>query len=334
MDFYLLQSDKIAVARLSFQQLKIIGPETGDRFFEAFGPGMPIFEISQPYERFHDYEQLLVILHSDNPSKYKKLHKGTPFFFLGWAAFDMQNFVKAVYYLDNAISEDIRSFPDKWEGTEGTNALRLFLNIHSPVFRVVEKLRTVIDGEIKRFNSDTGDLLSIDGFLNIFVSILLKSKRRKSPRSIVTTLYTFLFEFQSRYGELRLRSSQRGSIEPVVTHLFKGGLIFESLLKQLYPKKDDNQPAKTLGDIFNHNTNFKQDFLQNVDQGSFALKDILRSIQSNDLQTAFNTAAKLRNTTGHNLVWDDIFNNPENYKKLYYQVVNAILFIVSQKYNN
>lgn len=329
---YFLTLDKIATARLTFQQLKIVSPETGDRFFEAYGPGNVLNFVERPYERFNDYEQLLNIIYSDDPIKYRKLHKGTPFFFLGWAAFDMQNYIKAVYYLDNAISEDMRSFPDKWEGTEGTNALKLFLNEHSPVYRVIKNLREVLEGEIGRFNSNTNNTLTIDGFVQKFVSSLLKIQKNKSARSIITALYTFVFEFQDRYKEVKLRSSSAGSIEPLLTHLFKGGLVFESLLKQLYPVKDDRKPTVTLGDIFN-TSNFKTDFLQSVNQRSFALKDILRGIKTNDLQTAFNTTAQLRNTTGHNLVWDDIFDQPNNYKKLYDQIMNAIFFILTKKYS-
>lgn len=330
--FYLLAPDKIAAARLTFQQLKIVNPDTGNRFFEAIGPGMPIYQVSQPYERFYDYEQLLNLLYSDDLIKYRKLHKGTPFFFLGWAAFDMQNYTKAVYYLDNAISEDMRSFPDKWEGTEGTNALKLFLNEHSPVFRVVKNLRDVLEAEIKRYNGDTKNTLTIEGFVQKFVISVLKVKKNRSARSIVTALYTFVFEFQDRYKEVKLRSGFGGSIEPVLIHLFKGGLLFESLLKQLYPNQDNGKPTKTLGDIFG-TTNFKNDFLQTVNQKSFALKTILNDIKNNDLQTAFNTAARIRNTTGHNLVWDDIFDQPNNYKKLYDQTMNAIFFIVTKKYS-
>lgn len=329
--FYLLAPDKIASARLTFQQLKIINPDTGNRFFESFGPGMPIYQISQPYERFNDYEELLTFLHSDDSVKYRKLHKGTPFFFLGWAAFDMQNYTKAVYYLDNAISEDMRSFPDKWEGTEGTNALKLFLNEHSPVYRVIKNLREVLEEEIKRFNLNTNNTLTIDGLVNNFVSKLLKINQNKSARSIVTALYTFVFEFQDRHKEVKIRSGSGGSIEPVLTHLFKGGLIFESFLKQLYPTKN-GKPTQKLSDIFK-TSNFKNDFLQSVNQSSSSLKDILKDIKSNDLQTAFNTTAQLRNTTGHNLVWDDIFDQPNNYKKLYDQIMNAIFFILAKKYS-
>ncbi|PIY71493.1 hypothetical protein COY88_00005 [Candidatus Roizmanbacteria bacterium CG_4_10_14_0_8_um_filter_35_28] len=109
-------------------------------------------------------------------------------------------------------------------------------------------------------------------------------------------------------------------------------MLFESLLKQLYPNQDNGKPTKTLGDIFG-TTNFKNDFLQTVNQKSFALKTILNDIKNNDLQTAFNTAARIRNTTGHNLVWDDIFDKHDNYKKLYDQTMNAIFFIVTKKYS-
>ena len=38
----------------------------------------------------------------------KKIHKGTPCFFLGWTAFDLKNYETAVFFVDAAISENIR----------------------------------------------------------------------------------------------------------------------------------------------------------------------------------------------------------------------------------
>jgi hypothetical protein len=46
---------------------------------------------------------------------------------------------------------------------------------------------------------------------------------------------------------------------------------------------------------------------------------------------AFMTAGKLRNTTGHNLVWDDVFSEPEIFVELFHQVMNAILYVVDVK---
>lgn len=139
-------------------------------------------------------------------------------------------------------------------------------------------------------------------------------------------------EFEDREKELKFRSTEGGSIEPVLSYLFKGGLIFESLLKYLYPKKDNGiNDCKTLCDIFK-TTNFKSDFISGLSSSAKSLQEIVGGISGNDLKTSFETTSKLRNTTGHNLVWDDVFNDANNFKLLFEQQVNAILFLVNKKF--
>jgi hypothetical protein len=41
------------------------------------------------------------------------------------------------------------------------------------------------------------------------------------------------------------------------------------------------------------------------------------------------TATKLRNTTGHNLIWDNIFDAPKKYEDLFQQLTNAILHVIA-----
>jgi hypothetical protein len=69
-------------AREVFQNLQIAGPQDGDRFFETFGPGNIVSWVDRPYERFSDYEELLLLLEHDDPEKYREIHKGTPFYYL------------------------------------------------------------------------------------------------------------------------------------------------------------------------------------------------------------------------------------------------------------
>lgn len=326
--FYFLTPEKLAAVRLSFQQLKITGPETGDRFFENFGPGNTIYLVDRPYERFSDYEQLLKILKDDDPQKYLEIHKGTPFYFLAWTAFDLRNYEKATFYMDAAISEDIRKSPQDWLGQPASNFLTLNSLSDQVAKRITEKLRGELKEEIDRFVNFSKSTLAIDNLVEKFAKVLVTDTPK---RSIITAFYSFILEFDDRYTELRLRSVGGGSIEPFLSHLFKGGLIVESLLKHLYPTKDDGKPTRTLGDVF-HTSNFQYDFLPSVQTNSTSLVDILGGIQTDNLPTAFNTTSKLRNTTGHNLVWDDIFNNPENYKKLYEQIINTIFFVLDKKY--
>jgi hypothetical protein len=66
--------------------------------------------------------------------------------------------------------------------------------------------------------------------------------------------------------------------------------------------------------------------------GQVQFEEILDAINDNTPLVAFNTTAKLRYTTGHNLVWDDVFSTPENYSRLFYQEGNALLYLISRKF--
>lgn len=324
-----LSQEKIAAARLAFRQLIIRGHEDGDRFFEAYGPGNTLQVIERPFERFEDYELLLSIIKEDDPQKFAQIHKGTPYYFMGWLAFDLKNYERAVFYMDSAIAEDIRKDPTGWQNNPGNQFLTLS-DDSQVAERMTKHLRELVDKELSRFNSISNlSEISLTDLIDKFILVLAKDADK---HSIITALYSFILEFGDREKELQLRSSSGGSIEPALTYLFKGGLIFESLLKHLYPNKDNGDPCKTLGEIY-QTANFKTDFLQSVRTSSSSLQDIINSVNSNnDMQTAFNTASKIRNTTGHNLVWDDVFNNVDNFKTLYRQLLNAIFFIIRTKF--
>lgn len=327
---YFLTGPLVELARRCYQNLEITEAESGDSFFSTFGPGNIIQFTDKPFERFSDYEELLNTLQQDDPEKYKSLHKGTPFYFLSWLAFDLRNFEKALFYIDAAISEDIRRCRDGWMNLPAASFLTLTDPEAQVARRTIEKIRNLLAQELDRFNAVSGlPPITIQQFRERFVKVLLENDPQK--RTIITAFYTFLLEFRERYRELQLRSITGGSIQPFITHLFKGGLILESLLKHLYPTKDDGAPATTLGEIFKTEA-FKADFVSKVDTSSHSLQQIVEDIQGDTMKSAFNTTAKLRNTTGHNLVWDDIFD-PTPYKALFIQELNALLYLVAVKFS-
>jgi hypothetical protein len=327
--FTFYTQEKVAQARLAYRQLVISGSEDGDRFFEAYCPGNTINIADRPFERFEDYEMLLSTIKNDDPNKYDEIHKGSPFYFLAWTAFDLKNYEKAVFYMDAAILEDIRKDPIDWLNNPASQFLTLNHKGNQAAVRITSHLKEKTEKEILRFNNISEEPeIYLNDFVNKFVKTLVK---KKENHSIITALYSFLLEFDDRQRELILRSKDGGSIEPVLTYLFKGGLIFESLLKYLYPKKDNGtDKCKTLRDIFN-TTNFKNDFSNGIQIGANALQEIV-DITGNDIIAAFSITGKLRNTVGHNLVWDDVFNNPNNFVKLFEQQINAVLYLIQKKF--
>lgn len=316
-----------------------LNPADGDAFFEEYAPGNAFKGPLYPFERSNDYENLLRIIRKEDPDKYLIIHKGTPFYFMGWINFYLKQYEKAVYYMDCAISEDIRKTKFKNPALQNDevvdNALQwpagqFFKLAHQSGTAqiIVDELSNYCQHELIRFNRETGTAISLKAFIDNFISILLKNEK---SRSIATAIYSFILEYHEIRQMIVLRSSLGGSIEPILTYLFKGGLIFESLLKYLYPTKDDGTIAKTIGHIA-HTNAFKTDYISSVDTTATSIKDIIKEIQDSSLKTSFNTTARIRNTTGHNLQWEDEFDDVLNFEKLHNQIINSILYICDKSF--
>lgn len=313
---------------LALNHFDAIEIEQADSFFSTFGPGNLINATDRPHERFNDYETLLSLLRERNRQKYEQVHKGTPFFFLAWLAFDLRNYEKALYYLDAAISEDVKNLGQRWINLPGALFLKLTTQRHVAE-RVIEQIRTLLVEQLNRFNSISNlSTISPDGFIDKFITRLMQDS---STRTIISALYIFLFEYKERQTELCLRSTEGSSLGPIIAHLFSGGLIFESLLKNLYPTEDNGDRIKTLGKIY-QTTAFQSDFGSGVQTSADTLQEILDAVNDNSLLTAFCTTSRISNTTGHNLVWDNIFNSSQNYEILSNQIINAIFYVVEKKF--
>lgn len=326
---YILSQNDVARALEDFRTITLTEHENGDCVFVKHGPGNTREDADRPFERFSDYESLLTAFREDDEEKYNKIHKGTPFFFLAYTGYDLNNFEKALFYLDAAITEDIRA-GGEWRTLPAGQLLTLKWPTAQVAKRVTKRIRSDLETEIERFNKTSQCIgIKLDCLIRHFVEKLIDGEAKH--RGIVTAFYTFLIEFEERCRELRLRGSGGGSLEPFVVHLFKGGLILESLLKFLYPKRRDGKPTETLDQVFK-TEDFRNDFVQKVKTSARTLQAVHECIKNqSDLPTALNVTAQLRNTTGHNLVWDDIFTE-DVYKALVEQELNAALYVISKKF--
>jgi hypothetical protein len=312
------------------------GPASdGDTFWGLFAPGNTVYFSERPFEGFNDYEEMLLRLRASDAQKYERMHKGTPFYYMSWLAFDLRNYEKALFYIDSAISEDVRRTrdtqePQAWKHAPGAKFL-LLEEENQPAKRTIVAVRTVLTQEFDRFNGVSQKPPLDLGSIAQFVTTLLEDA---SKRTIISALYVFLLEFGDRVRELELRrGSVGGSSEPFTVHLFTGSLLFESLLKHFYPVNDSGQQNRQLGSVF-HTAAFLREFrLADAPETSAnTLREIHDAIGNRSpIEAAFSTAAKLRNTTGHNLVWDDLFSDSEKYTDLFRQVVNAILYVITTK---
>lgn len=325
-------------ALLAFDQLEIQDAHTGDLYFETFGVPNTIEIFNAPYERFICYELFMQKLKEENADKFSLIHKGTPYYFLAWTAFELRNFSKAVFYMDLALGEDIRKSTASDATKEaldnpGGNLWKIVPE--GPAARVINQLKQLMEETLQDFKTRTTEEIKLDKFTSKFV---VKSiVRDVKNRSLISSLYSYIAEANDLYETLKIRSQNSSSIEPLLNSLFNGGLIFESLLKLLADEKSwtiSGRKPSTLGK-FDQITDFRTFF--GLSAGDFVtsaadLSAILLNATDNTLKTSFSVTAQLRNTAGHDLRRDDIFHNPDDYKLLIEKELNAIYFVIKKAF--
>lgn len=298
----------------------------GDGFFARYGVGNNVQTDDRPFERARAYELLLQILQEYDTEKYLSIHKGTPYYFIGWTALQFLDFEKALFYMDAAVSEDLR-FPDVRNQQRTTPALDFFLlnvqtnatgsSAHFQMDMIVSKTR-------EAFNSRSSLDLQKPDFVDKFVKPLLYGDKKK--RSVITALYGFFLEFEKRKSEIQLKSSEGGSAEPFLNHLFKGARILESLLEIAGGTGQALRPKiKSLPQLSVDNKCLKSNQTLADAEAVFSQ---MRSRGSNFQDCNFAASFIIRNTTGHSLLWPDQFTTESSYTILYDCLVNSILWSI------
>jgi len=326
-DFVTLRSHTDYSGSLSLiEEYEALNPGEGNDFFEKYGVGNVVIGINRPLERSQAYERLLYLLHEYDSEHYLKIHKGTPYYFIGWTAFQFFDFDRSLFYMDAAVSEDLRLFDPKQRQLE-TPAISFFLlkdqQRLTGIFQHIQ-LAMVISTVLTEFNRQSEIQLSKDDFVQGFVKPTLYGDKKQ--RSVLTALYSFFLQFESKKDQIRLRSSEGGSIEPFLNHLFDGARILESIL-ELSGGRGNNLQAKV-------------ESLPNlrVDSAKFRGNRSLESAENTVLQLQceganyqdINFAASyvIRNTTSHSLLWPDQFKNEDSYSMLYYCLAGSILWSI------
>ncbi|HEV2173651.1 MAG TPA: hypothetical protein VGR71_08795, partial [Nitrospira sp.] len=232
------------LATLVFKDRDLGDAGAADLFFREYGVGNTLQEPDKAYERFTYYRDLLTRLREADENKFKAIHKGTPLYFLSWLAFDLHQYEAALQYIDAAIEEDKRTSPNTWPGLPGPQLILLNAT-GGAAERTVAGLATRVAKELDRFSTDHRVQIRLNEFLARFAWSLLTN----GGSAIVAGFYAFLLEFDDRLIEVELRSDpQRGSYQPLFVHLFKGGLLLETLLKYAFP----HLSALQLGSILQH----------------------------------------------------------------------------------
>ena len=320
---------------LDFKGLDVSDPNACDKFFEKYGVGNDVIAPTQSLDRYNHYRSLLFTLQQADERKYTQMHKGTPLYFLGWIAFDLKNYSAAISFMTAALAEDEEKSAgepfDTWiQNPAGKNML--LDSSGTSAARIVDELKEVVVGSVELFNTaDESCSLSVENLVAGFIRPMLKDKKYE----LVASLYAWLLEYRENYKNLQIISGAV-PLEPVIIHLFKGALICETILKHYYTENMDSgrkagQPVKTLGE-FMYSSGFTSAFPGVTLSGETnSLQEIADRATDNTFQTTMSNTAKIRNTTGHKLLWDNPFSDPENYKKLFEQELFAIFHVVNKQ---
>jgi len=303
-------------------------PAPAHDFFAQFDYN--IYLQNQQFLQIHERTiPLLLKLKQLDPSAYTRIHKGVPFYFTAISSFFLHNYAEAVYFFDAAVSEDLQNDPGartpaimflEMDGDPTNQAARQLSQIAG------EKLQAFID----QYNPIPAAIqTSIPEIRAKFLSRAVGD--RQEWRTLATSLISFLLEWEYLAVLQSIRVAD-GTREPFFTHLFKGCVLFESLLKA---NPSVLNPGDTLGNIIVGNNGIKNQIgiHRNLTTRGPALVDVLASLPGadNDIEGDIEIEARLRNTIGHNIGWTTPMTS-DQYVQLVTKVVNAILHTISGLY--
>jgi hypothetical protein len=157
------------------------------------------------------------------------------------------------------------------------------------------------------------------------------SKGIEHWRSLATTFITFFLEWDYLAGSLDLRVGT-GTAEPFYLHLFKGCVLFESLLKANPNYTTGFRPSDQLNvilDALEQQTGMRSPSQYGATMFPRIVADVTHA--DNQLTTAIAYAVRVRNTVGHNLGWDADFERL-HYDKLASMVASACLHAINCLY--
>jgi tetratricopeptide (TPR) repeat protein len=268
---------------------------------------------------------------------YENIHKGHPFFFIGISSFRLRDYQTAISFFDAALSEDLKIEDGKERPTD------LFFNLRGDNPKNAAQGETIIAQNtvirsIWNYNEIISQnkaiqKLSIDQLRDCFISRILIEKDDLGFRTLLTTFITFLVEWEFRDSNFEL-GIKKGTAEPLFMHLFRGCVLFESLLLRNPNRKPEHNNKKDLNDLINYykeemHLKKKGDFLRNP----IPLKTLEKLLSNlNDSNKTIDHSIKisywLRNNLGHNIAWEATINR-ESYRKLYYSVIYSCLHVIN-----
>ena len=269
---------------------------------------------------------------------YQEIHKGSAFYWIGMAAFLIHDYQTAVFFFDAAVSEDLRRGHHPLD--RPSPALH-FIQVHGEVeeqaarplvMDTQARIERVLDAYNALEDRPPGQVdMSIESVRNVFLTPAV-SPGNQHLRSLATALISFLLEWDYRNTYLDLRV-EAGTAEPFFIHLFKGCLLFESLLKAnpLDPPPEERGTLNQVLQYLHERLGIPHDNpIGNADFPSI-VADIEN--QPRDIPSSILVTGRVRNSVGHNLGWDIVMTN-EQYQELFMRIALSIVHAIASLYQH
>jgi len=277
---------------------------------------------------------LLIACRNINADAFINIHKGHPYYFIGISSYLLDDYQTAIYYLDAAVTEDMNSGADPMNSPRpSTRFLMLEGETTDQAARPITKIAQAKVERVLRYyhNSVNKDSviteLTIEDLRNYFICYSLrKINGEPGLRTLVTSFITFCTEWDFRKDHFESGVS-KGTAEPFYLHLFRGCILFESLLKhnpKVKPSKD------TLVKILKEQKIIDELKITAITGGSYTLNDVFNELKQydNSIYSAIKITCMARNTLGHTLGWNENITQSQ-YHDLYYIIASSCLHILA-----
>jgi hypothetical protein len=147
-------------------------------------------------------------------------------------------------------------------------------------------------------------------------------------RTLTTTFISYFFEWEYRSRLIDVREA--GSREPFFAHLFRGCLLFETVLKENPKICASNQ--RTLGSALTHLRNELR-LPDRITTANNSFDSIASSVtQADPMDQVIQHTAQIRNTLGHSLGWPAPLLSGETYNLLSRNIAISCLHAIASLY--
>ena len=268
------------------------------------------------------------------PAHFPKIHKGNPYYWLGITTFLIHDYQTATFFFDAAVTEDLDwgADPEK----DPTPAIFFITLDGKQPNQSAQKLVQIAEAKVLISLEFYKSLAGRPSWLPDFSMPRLRAKflrpaldpKNRGWRTLVTTFISFFLEWDFRNGFFDIRPG-KGSVEPFYLHLFKGCVLFESLLKE-------NQ-SKPISDptLWSALTSLSKElgFSGKPEDQTWTFPDIINDLSNADhqIETAMRFTYRVRNIAGHHLSWN-IDLNQGQYQRLFEMIAASCLHAIACLY--